>query len=284
MPQMQHDAAESSGLAADPGADQAQGEIGIFQPVPDIGFVEAVDAVDVGAPDRQVAGLHLAPVAGAAVAHQVAGQAEQLEGPVGGGQQGMAEPGGPARPAPAPRIPHHRLGVAPLDEAAGAGDEPARLGQPGMGGDEIGCHQAVAVDEDRVIAAGHQQGGIPGRRDPEAVIRLPGMQQGHRIGRPQAFDQGPGFDAGTVVGDDHLVAGAMAAAALVRQRFQYHRKHLRLVVCADDDGNLFRFLHPVIPPCPRCGVRIGSTAIPRMARMYKTRAAIASRRSGPGMA
>src|ERR1700688_1889933 len=61
MPKMQYADREHAVLAADTGTQQAYQEIGIlFAPAAVIG-VEAVDPIEVGAPDRKIAGARAAP-------------------------------------------------------------------------------------------------------------------------------------------------------------------------------------------------------------------------------
>src|SRR3546814_8051924 len=56
MPQVQQHRGETPRRAGDTGAQQAQGESRILEGMAGIGVVEAVDPVDVGAPDREIAG------------------------------------------------------------------------------------------------------------------------------------------------------------------------------------------------------------------------------------
>ena len=78
MPQMQHAGGEIAVLAAHAGAHEPDQQIGILQPPAAIGRVEAVDPVEIAAPDREIARARAAPGArAAACASGPSGNAEQ---------------------------------------------------------------------------------------------------------------------------------------------------------------------------------------------------------------
>src|SRR3546814_12263839 len=83
MPKVQHHRGETPRLAGDTGAQQAQGEIRLLEAMAGIGVVEAVDQVDVGEPDCEIACLHLLPLLRVAVLPPDDGRSD--EGSVGQG-------------------------------------------------------------------------------------------------------------------------------------------------------------------------------------------------------
>jgi len=74
MPQMQDAGGKPPVFAAQPGAQETNDEIGIFQSPADKGIVEAIDAVEVLARDRKIARLGAAPTDAVQLAQGPKGQ------------------------------------------------------------------------------------------------------------------------------------------------------------------------------------------------------------------
>jgi hypothetical protein len=63
---------------------------------------------------------------------------------------------------------------------------------------------AVGIGEDEVIALSLGESAVEDDVFPETLVLVPKVSGGARQGGEKSFDQGAGFRAGTVVGDENL--------------------------------------------------------------------------------
>ena len=82
MPEVQHAGREPAVLALDAGAQQTDQQIGILEPPADIAGVEAIDPIEVGAPDRQVAGSRAPPILRTNLSHRSEPRLHQRRNPI----------------------------------------------------------------------------------------------------------------------------------------------------------------------------------------------------------
>ena len=140
------------------------------------------------------------------------------------------------RPPPAPEgklLFRRPLAQPPVQQHAIAADEPARRRQVSVLGDEIGERQAIAVEEDDVVAGRDGAGAIAGHRGAKAVIGLPDMAE-----RKVQLGLQPGehlrcLGCRAVVGDQHLEV----ARRLRRQPAKNEAEGVRAVIGRNDDAD-----------------------------------------------
>src|SRR5713226_5490517 len=122
--------------------------------------------------------------------------------------------------------------------------------------DEIGTRNAIAVEEDAVVAAAAEDRAVADFGRPKASIDLPNVAERNTEPRLPAFHQARGRGTRAIIRDDDLEA----AVALARQRRQRCIERILAIVGRDDDGDEVRHLgtapvfHPacVLQLLPRC--------------------------------
>ncbi len=102
-----------------------------------------------------------------------------------------------------------------------------------MGRDEIGPHDAVAVEEDAIVAAAGEDRAVADFGGAKASILLPDMAERNAEPRPPGLHQRGGRGARAVIRDHDLEA----AVGLARQRRQHRRERVLAIVGRDDDGD-----------------------------------------------
>ncbi len=102
-----------------------------------------------------------------------------------------------------------------------------------MSGDEIRPHDAIAIEENDVVAARGQNGAVADFTGPEAAVLVPYVFDAVPDGRLETVDQRSRRRARAIVGDQHLKVGI----ALTRERAQHRGERVLAVVGRDDDGN-----------------------------------------------
>ena len=125
------------------------------------------------------------------------------------------------------------FGERARQQHAVAGDEPAGLGEPPMGGDEVRPQDAVAVEEDAVVAARREDRPVADLAGAEAAMLVPGVRERDAEPRLPARDQRGGRRARAVVGDHHLEL----PVGLARERAQHRVERVRALVGRHDDGD-----------------------------------------------
>ena len=235
VPQVQHAGGEASVLAANAGTDQADENVGILAAPSGEGGVEAVDGLEVAAPER-----HVAAVARRAtrVARRLRNgserQREQRREPVevaACAQRKMCERPerlrlGPCRARRGERLRRQTL----RHQDAVAGDEPAGLGEPAMRGDEARPRDAIAVQEDEIASRAFADAEIADLGETEAAVLVPHMLDRDRRAGGPVGDDALGRRARAVVGDHDLET----AVGLARQRAQDGVERVRPVIGRDD--------------------------------------------------
>src|ERR1700674_261470 len=275
MPQMQDPGGEASVLAAHAGADEANENIGILAAPSVEAGVEAVDLFEVGAPERHVAAAGTAPAARHQLAHEAEPKRDQRREAVEIAPRAMDHP---ARKAPQFRLQpltEDAVGQFPRQQDAGAGDEPAGLGEAAMRRHEVAPRDAVAVEKYDVGAGAGANGAVADRRQPEAAILVPHMLDRDRLpGGPFAHDP-RGRRGASVVGDHDLEI----AVRLPRQRAQHRIESVLPIIGRDNDRD--QFIHGgALPAKPSCnGSRFLPHWLPRAETLRGRRETRAARRS-----
>src|SRR6202521_5933244 len=184
----------------------------------------------------------------------------------------------PARKAPQFRfqpLMEDAVGQLPRQQDAGAGDEPAGLGEAPMRRHEVASRDAVAIEKYDVGAGAGANGAVADRRQPEAAILVPHMLDRDRSpGRPFAHHP-RGRRARSVVGDHDLEI----AVRLPRQRAQHHIESVLPIIGRDNDRD--QFIHGgALPAKPSCnGSRFLPHWLPRAETLRGRRETRAARRS-----
>ena len=119
------------------------------------------------------------------------------------------------------------------EQDAVAGDEPAALGETAMGGDEIRPRDAIAVEENDIVAARGENGAVADFGGAEAAVLVPDVLEAAADPGLPAFHQRRGRLLRAVVGHDHLEI----PVGLARQRTQHRFERVFAIIGGDDDGN-----------------------------------------------
>ena len=87
-------------------------------------------------------------------------------------------------------------------ENAAAGNQEAGLRQRPMAADEVALRDAIAVQENDIVACCRQSAAVARHGGAKAVVRLPDMFQGHRRPGGQALDAVPRVGSRAVISDN----------------------------------------------------------------------------------
>src|SRR5262249_49735061 len=204
MPEMNDAGGETSVLAAQAATQQPDQQIGIFTSPAGEAGIEAVDLLEIGTPNRAGAGARAAPLPRPQLTQRTERQPEQCRQPI--------DPTAQAVPHPPPRAPRlrsqllaqHGIGEARREQHAVSGDEPSGFGEASMRGDEIVRRDAVAVEEDAVIASAGENGAVADFRGAKAAVFLPDVTERNSKSRAPALHHGRGRGARAVVGNHDL--------------------------------------------------------------------------------
>src|ERR671935_2153415 len=204
VPEMNDAGRETSVLAAQAATQQPDQQIGIFTSPASEAGIEAVDPFEVGTPNREVAGARATPLPRPQLTQGAERQPQQCRQPIDAAAQAV--------PYPPPRAPHlgsqllaqHGIGEGRREQHAISGDEPSGFGEPSMGEDEIGRGDAVAVEEDAVVAAAGQNGAVADLRGAKTAVPLPDVTERNSKLRAPAFHHGRRRGARAVVGNHNL--------------------------------------------------------------------------------
>ena len=142
-------------------------------------------------------------------------------------------------------------------EYAVARDHPAALGQPAVLRDVVGPRNAVAVEEQQVVARRPFGGAIACCTGAKAAVFLPDVLDGHRCRCTHRFDQGTCVIVGTVVSNNDLETAILLCDEPVEHRAQ----RVRPVIGRDDDRDHHHY-------CFRLGGSGGSLVSWRMRSVY----------------
>jgi len=131
------------------------------------------------------------------------------------------------------RLVQHRVGQCLSEQSPITGNEPAWLGEPPMGRDEIGPRQTIAIEEHAIIATARSEGAIANFRGAKPALLMPDARQRHPEFWLPLLDQSRGRGSRAVIGDHHLES----TVALARQRSQHGIERIRPVECRHDEGD-----------------------------------------------
>ncbi len=115
----------------------------------------------------------------------------------------------------------------------------AGFGKGGVVFHITGMGDAVGIGEDEVIALSLGESAVKDDVFSEALVLVPKVSGGARQGGEKSFDEGAGFGAGTVVGDENFPWGR----GLIAKSGQAQFERADVIVGADDDGDFFWIDH-----------------------------------------
>src|SRR5262245_26103896 len=138
VPQMDDAGGEAPVLAPQAAMQQTDQQIGILAaPAAEAG-VEAVDPLEIGTPDGEIARARASPSPRLELAQRPERQSQHAGQPIDAATPTLADPPGQV-PCLRPQVlAQHRCGEARREQYPVAGHEPSALGQPAMRGEEIG--------------------------------------------------------------------------------------------------------------------------------------------------
>ena len=236
MPKVDDAGGEPTVLAAYSRTQQSDQQIGILASPAVETRVEPVDTLEVTTPDGEIAGARAAPSLLRELAKPPQGQPQHSPQTVDTSAQAMPEPLG-ATPHFGPLASAEHGGCElGREQRPVAGDEPAGFRQSAMDQKEVARRDAVAVQEDTVIAATREDGAIARLGGAKSPIVLPDMAKRYTQTRAPAFHHGCCRGAGAVVGDHDLEP----AITLERQRRQCRLERVLAIVGGDDDRDEIR--------------------------------------------
>ena len=179
MPQVQHAGREASILAARPGADEPDEQVGILEPPAGERRVEAVHSFEIIAKAGQIAGAGAPPGPPAELAQGTERQPDQgsdaVEISAPALRQKLSKP--PALGLEAGR--EDALAQCGRQQNPVAGDEIPRLGQPAMGGDIIRQRHAVAIEKDAIGSCAGADRSVPDLCKAKSTILVPDVSAEH---------------------------------------------------------------------------------------------------------
>jgi len=94
------------------------------------------------------------------------------------------------------------LGEPLAQQDAAAGNQEAGLRQRPVAADEVALRDAIAVQENDIVACCRQRAAVARHGGAKAFVRLPDMFQGHRRPGGQAFDAVPRVGSRAVISDN----------------------------------------------------------------------------------
>ena len=118
-------------------------------------------------------------------------------------------------------------------------DPVAEFGKGGVVFHITGMRDAVGIGKDEVIARSLGEGAVKDDVFPETLVLVPKVPGGARQGGEKSFDEGAGFGAGTIVGDENFPWWG----GLVAKSSEAELKRANVVIGADDDGDFFGIDH-----------------------------------------
>ena len=174
---------------------------------------------------REIAGLRALPAFAVELAQRPERQPQRRHQPIDAAARAAARSrAAKFHSSAASPCGEHGIGQFARQQNAVAGDEPARLGEPAMRGDEIGARQAIAVEEDAEFAGARANAAVADLAAAEAEMLVADVLERHRQARRPAFDDARGVRPRAVVGNDDLEI----AVRLMRQaRAAPRRAHRR---------------------------------------------------------
>lgn len=107
-----------------------------------------------------------------------------------------------------------------VEIATAALDPVAEFGKGGVVFHITGMGDAVGIGEDEVIALSLGEGTVKDDVFPETLVLVPKVSGGARQGGEKSFDEGAGFGAGTVVGDENFPWGRGLIAKSGQAQFE----------------------------------------------------------------
>jgi hypothetical protein len=204
-------------------------------------LVEAVYALQVAAPDGQVAALDAAP--GKAVAHapQVGPAQAQLQGLVEVAAQAPGQARGDGGGGNRDAFVQHAPRQALAHQDAAARHQAARLRQRAVAGDEVALRDAVAVQEDDVVAVRGQGAAVARHRRAKALVGLPDVANRHRRALCQPFYAVARVGSRAIISDNDFEILVVLHKTCPHHRFQ----RVRPVVGGDHDRDCLCMPHRV---------------------------------------
>jgi hypothetical protein len=246
MPEMQHAGREISVLAAHVRMQEPYQQIGILTAPSVIIRIETIDAVEIISPDREIARTRMLPFAGTQFAQRPERQRQHRCKPV---DIVAAAPADPGRKIPVFRLEMLRQD-APREilrhQDAVAGDEPTALSQRTMTCNEAGTRDAIAIEEDTIVAPAFEDRAIADFAGTEPAMFMPDVFEAAAKFRFPKFlfplrDQRSGSRTRSIIGDNHLEI----AIRLPRKRTQNNLERVLAIVRRDDDGD--EISHAAVP-------------------------------------
>ena len=122
--------------------------------------VEAIDPINIRAPDRKIAGTRAPPMSSPELSQGSERQPQHARKPVDATALAVAQPAGEVPRFRVQPLAQHGSGQCRRKEHAVPGDEPSRLGQLAMCRNEVGRREAVAVEKNAIVALAGEQGAV----------------------------------------------------------------------------------------------------------------------------
>src|SRR5262245_1967135 len=222
MPEMNDPRREAAVLATHAATQQPDQQIGILAAPARKASVEAIDPFEIAAPDAEIAGACAAPLSSLELTQRAQRQPQKRRQPIDAPAQALPDPS-PRAPCLRPQvIAHYRRRQRGGEQHSVSSDEPSRFGQLAMRRDEVGRNDAVAVEEDAIIAATGEYGTVADFGGAKAAMQLPDVTERNTKTRSPALHHGRRHRTRTVIRDHNLES----AVGLARQRRQYGVKRV----------------------------------------------------------
>src|SRR5262249_7649295 len=152
---------------------QSDQQVGILAAPTAEASIESVDPLEIGAPNRKIAGARPPPLTRPQLAQRPERQPQPRGQPIDGAAQALPHPAGCAPDFTLQVVAQHGRGESRGEQHAVSGDEPSAFGELAMRRDEVARYDAIAVEEDAVVAAADQDGTIADLCGAKAAIGVP---------------------------------------------------------------------------------------------------------------
>src|SRR5690242_15147237 len=183
MPKVKNAGGKSPILAAYAGAHQTNGQIGILIAPADKAVVEAIDAVEIAARHREVAGLRAAPAFFLQLAQRAQWQMHRRQQTIDAAAQALARESAERPGVRCEPVRQNGRGQFARQQNAIADHEPARLIKPPVGGNKIRPGQAIAVEENAQRALARPNAAIANLAAAKAAVFVTDMLDRDRQAR-----------------------------------------------------------------------------------------------------
>ncbi len=212
---------------------QPRDDVRILLAPPAIRCIKAVDALKIGAPDREIAGARALPAAFPNPAQWTERNAQDRGKAIGTAAQALGNPADQTPAFDGELLLQHFRGERRREQDAIARHERTALCKSPVHRDEIRPRDAVAVEENTIAAARGQDRAVANLGGAKALVGMPDMiEPPVEFGLPLA-DQTRRGGTGAVVGNDHLEV----RICLPRERSEDRIECVLAVESGDDDGD-----------------------------------------------